>query len=305
MVPNLDRESLLEQINNLTIWNQRGQRAPHKPLLLILALAELANEKSRLIPFEYIDKLLGDLLRDFGPPRKFYQPEYPFWHLQNDGGFWEVPERQLAVTRRGDRKRTKDVPAPILREVHAHGGFTPEAFLVLKNDTQLVNQVVAELLEAHFPASLHEPILDAVGMPWRPTTSWQEASGSFREQLLTAYGRRCAVCSFDGCLAGSDLCLEAAHVKWRKAQGPDTTNNGLLLCNFHHRLLDRGALGLTPEGTILVSQHVHGSDMLDYLLLRHSGEPLRNPQLGYPGPAPEYVAWHAREVFRGPARMFG
>jgi len=32
---------------------------------------------------------LERLLFEFGPPRKAYHPEYPFWRLQNDG-VWEV-----------------------------------------------------------------------------------------------------------------------------------------------------------------------------------------------------------------------
>lgn len=75
-------EEVLESFSNLNIWRREGERAPHKPLLLLLALGALAQEKPRLIPFAEFDKPLQDLLREFGPPRKSFHSEYPFWRLQ-------------------------------------------------------------------------------------------------------------------------------------------------------------------------------------------------------------------------------
>ena len=57
---------------------------PHKPLLLLLALAKCARGEPRWISFQEVDSTLGKLLQEFGPPRKSTHPEYPFWRLQND-----------------------------------------------------------------------------------------------------------------------------------------------------------------------------------------------------------------------------
>ena len=37
------------------------------------------------------------------------------------------------------------------------------------------------------------------------------------------------------------LGIEAAHIKWHQAGGPDTEDNGLALCTLHHKRFDRGA----------------------------------------------------------------
>jgi len=73
----MNKETILNQIKNLTVWKRGGERAPHKPLLLLLALGKLLQNKSRMISYEEIDKNLDILLREFGPVRMNYRTEYP------------------------------------------------------------------------------------------------------------------------------------------------------------------------------------------------------------------------------------
>lgn len=56
--------------------------------------------------------------------------------------------------------------------------------------------------------------------------------------------------------------LEAVHVKWRAFSGQDSEDNGMTLC-VHHRLFDRGAMGINYDFCILVSQHVYDRDGSD------------------------------------------
>jgi putative restriction endonuclease len=288
----------------VSVWKRGSERAPHKPLLLLLALAAVQRGEDRLIRYTETDRRLSQLLVEFGPPRKSHHPEYPFWRLQNDGDFWEIPERRKAIERRGPRKRSADVPARILREVEARGGFTAQVFEELGSDPALVNKIAASILEEHFPASLHQSILDAVGMPWVPEGSRpRERSGEFRAEVLRLYEHRCAVCGFDGRLGVSDLALEAAHMKWVCHGGPDTPQNGLLLCTLHHRALDRGAIGLSANRQVLVSQHLHGGDQVREMFLRFSGQDLREPLVPSARLAESFIGWHRREVFRDPPRL--
>jgi putative restriction endonuclease len=71
-----------QEINNLftevTLWKRGEQRAPHKPLLILLALSRCAQNANRLMRFNEVDPKLKQLLIDFGPRRKSYHPEYPF-----------------------------------------------------------------------------------------------------------------------------------------------------------------------------------------------------------------------------------
>ena len=60
--------------------------------------------------------------------------------------------------------------------------------------------------------------------------------------MLTAYEWRCAVCGLDVRLGSVSIILEAAHIKWHQAGGPDEESNGLALGVLHHKAFDLGAL---------------------------------------------------------------
>ncbi len=107
---------------------------------------------------------------------------------------------------------------------------------------------------------------------------------------------------YDGRLAARDLDLEAAHIKWHAADGPDAVENSLALCAFHHVALDRGALSFGDDLRLLISQDVSGQILTQELLLRYSRAPLRPPLEKLPRPRPSFLAWHRRKVFRRPAR---
>ena len=302
----MDEAAILHQLETINVWKRGPQRAPHKPLLLLLALAAVQRRDARLLPFTEVSEKLRGLLIEFGPPRKSYHPEYPFWRLQNDGDFWEIPQRTRLEAARGGRLRAGDVPASILREFHASGGFTAPVYAYLAANPNVVNELTAKILQKNFPPSLHEDLLDAVGMPWVQVVVARDGRDpGFRDMIIRIYEHRCAVCGFDGRLGMSDLALEAAHVMWHAAGGPDHEENGLALCVLHHRLLDRGALGITPDHRILVSQSVHGGAQVADSILRYGGQPLAAPQPGMPPIAGRYSDWHRKEVFRTPARRAG
>lgn len=287
-----------ERFAQLRLWKRAGHRAPHKPLLVLLALARIQRGEPRLISWSEVEPALSELLTTFGPPRRSPRPQYPFWRLRNDGELWEVCDaEQLTVNDNGD------ILVSELRKLDPEAGFTPEVDAALRRDPALVNRVAADLLDAHFAASLHHDILDAVGMPWVVDGTRRRRDPNFRREVLRIYEQRCAVCGYDGRLAHVGLALEAAHVRWHAADGPDTLDNGVALCVMHHRALDRGALAIDKDRQLLVSSHLVGaSPVVDDMLSSFHRRPLREPQRGEPRVAAIHTAWHRREVFRGPAR---
>jgi putative restriction endonuclease len=242
------------------------------------------------------------LLIDFGPPRKSFHPEYPFWHLLSDG-IWAIPQVDELAADLKNRSRQNNPPKSVLIRVGAEGGFTPELFDYLRSRPELVNRIAQQVLEDQWEPSYFEDILNAVGMPWVTVARQPRRDPAFRDTILRIYEHRCAVCGYDGMLGGTNLAIEAAHLRWRTAGGSDTEENGVALCSFHHKVLDRGAIGLDESHRILISEHLHGSQGIEELLLRHLGSTLRFPQPGRPPPAPENIAWHRREVFRNPPRL--
>jgi putative restriction endonuclease len=96
--------------------------------------------------------------------------------------------------------------------------------------------------------------------------------------------------------------LEAAHIKWHQAGGPDVETNGVALCVLHHRVFDLGAFTINSQLTILVSEKANGSRGLDETLLRFHGTTLRKPQRPEFVPQGEFTDWHRQEVFKGEPR---
>src|ERR1044071_9819912 len=87
-----------DEIRNLfraiTVWRRGDERARHKPLLTLYAIARLLRSRERMIPYAEVDRELGKLLIEFGSHRQSYHPEYPFWRLPNDG-LWEVSPTEV------------------------------------------------------------------------------------------------------------------------------------------------------------------------------------------------------------------
>lgn len=98
------------------------------------------------------------------------------------------------------------------------------------------------------------------------------------------------------------VALEAAHIKWHQAGGPDVEVNGLALCSLHHKLFDRGAFTLSNDLEILVSDGAYGSVGFQEWLMRFHGQKLNFPQRQTYYPSENYTRWHVKEVFQGEYR---
>lgn len=284
------------QIGNLNVWRRGDERAPHKPLLLLLALARVAYGHQRLVPFNEIDKPLSSLLKHYGPARKSVHPEYPFWWLQSDG-LWEIPGSDELIRRHGGSGPLKSE----LLKKSVKGGFPKKIYEAFCSNRRLLERVVIKLLGENFPSSIHEDILNEIGLNISLLED-RRRDPQFRLAVIRAYEHRCAVCGYDLKIDSSDLALEAAHIKWHQAGGPDEINNGLALCAIHHKALDRGAIGLSEDMAVLVSSELHGQSWMVEWFEKFKGEKLRRPTRSEWRPAKEYIRWHAEQVFRKPAR---
>ena len=124
---------------------------------------------------------------------------------------------------------------------------------------------------------------------------------TFPRRVLDAYQHRCAVCEASPRIGNDGFGLEAAHIRWIQADGPNDVHNGLCLCRMHHVALDRGALTLTDDLRIRVSPLVDRSPQSDRLFWQFDAECLRMPRRPEHTPNAEHCAWHRGEVFRAGA----
>ena len=90
---------VLNAFENIRRAQRPGVYAPHKPLLILLALARVQRGEPRLVEFEVIDGLMEQLLTEFGPSGAAKSRHYPFWHLSTDG---KGPDRSARPERFGE-----------------------------------------------------------------------------------------------------------------------------------------------------------------------------------------------------------
>jgi putative restriction endonuclease len=295
-----DHDVWLDRVNRIRRWSRGSERAPHKPLLLLYAIGRLQRTGSSRMRYTDAEADLQRLLDTYGPPDRSTTPAYPFHHLRTDG-LWVVEA---------------DEPDPgaspsALRE-RASGYLEPSFEAALRSDRELAVVIAQSLLDANFPASLHQDICTAAGLDLDVSgppaalvaVEARPRDPEFRRTVLMAYEYRCAMCGYDGLLEGHAVALDAAHIQWRAHAGPDTVENSLCLCSLHHKLLDTGVLGVTEDYSVAVSRRFVGrSRVADELVLRLVGRELLEPQPGHPPPATDHVTWHADQVFRSPARI--
>src|SRR5262249_856061 len=150
----------------------------------------------------------------------------------------------------------------------ATGGFSDEVKAALRATPALAGKIANLLLDRHFPDTLHPDILQAVGLDLTPQVTERMRDPAFRKRVLRAYEYRFAVCGSDVRLGSVSIALDAAHIRWVQAGGPDEEANGLALCVLHHKLLDLGAFTLDREGHVLVSEQANGTGGFEECLMR-------------------------------------
>lgn len=289
-------------LSDLHTWKRGSQRAVHKPLLTLMLIARAEAGLPAEVRFAEIEEQLARYLREFGPTRRSYHPEFPFWHLQTDG-FWKVGNPSGLRRKTGGNSPSRST----LLKAGATAAVPNDLWKALQRDSRLREELTSRLLNDFWPASQHPAIRSALALPEGAGDPGDSEPGRrrdprFRTDVLTAYERRCAICGYDGRLADVLLGVEAAHVKWWGYGGPDIVGNGMALCAFHHVAFDAGALGLTDDLRVLVSAQVSGQTRVEEWLHGFAGRRIGGPQAGFPGPKAGFVRWHRREVFKGPAR---
>ncbi len=274
-----------------------GGRAPHKPLLVLLALARLASTgSSRLTWAEDADRL-AELITEFGPASstgRMQSAAYPFTRLRSDG-VWEL---------------SADVPmdkvSPLARD-QVTGRLIPAIEEMLQGHPERIAVIARQMVDMQFPSTVAPDVLLSVGFdpeildewPVRQAVSEPEMrrSAAWRREILAAWDASCAFCGYDGSFGGAPVGIDAAHVRWFKLGGPNDADNGLALCSLHHKLFDRGALGISNEYQVQVSSRFRavGSGRSVYEL--HGHDLATRP--GTLLPATQHIEWHLREVFQG------
>lgn len=294
-----------------------GRYAPHKPLLILLALARVQRGDQRMAAFTELEPRLKALLMAFGPSNSADRRHLPFWHLGTDkqGELWQRVGPQSLLLRPAGATPTLGE----LRQDGVRAGFAPDIFDALRQTPGLVQEVARRVLDAYFPETLRADIVAATGLDLEsvpevrtpatsatyPTSGRPARDPRFRDHVLRAYEFRCCVCGFDLRIGHLPAGLEAAHIQWHHVGGPDIETNGLSLCALHHKLFDLGAFTIEPvERRVVFSQHATGGHRGKDGVLMHHGQPMFAPQDQSFGPDRQFLDWNRTNVFKTPGRRW-
>jgi putative restriction endonuclease len=278
----------------LITWRRGDRRAPHKPLLILLALKSLQGGH-RWISWDDVKVSLSKLLRTFGHDLS-PKPHYPFIRLRTDG-FWLIQNSEYL-----EYNISGDATLASLDRINPKAGFSDEFIwkYTEQHGPDWILRLVDHILWCEFPETIHEDIIQAIGLSILNDriVLKRNRSKEFREQVLELYNYECAICGYSGSLKGNSVGVEAAHIKWFNYGGPDHFQNGLALCNMHHKLLDVGAIGISDDYRVLVSPKFSGRGIKS-IVLDYNGSAIKLPRQRSFATEPEiqYIQWQRREVF--------
>ena len=269
---------------------QKNMLAPHKPLLILLAIG--AWQQRLELDWEYVKLNLGGLLRRFTNSRKERAVD-PFLRLTRDEGgrLWVVDGKDLF-------KENGNVNITSLSKQNPKARFHEDFVAKFLTDKASLKSLVQWLLQ-DFPDSLHQDILVQAGVEVELTVApLTPVSKKFRADVMNAYDHQCAVCGFGGRLdTETAIGVEAAHIQMKSRLGPDKVTNGLALCSLHHKLFDSGAFYIDHNFVLKVSDKFGGSGK-DQALIQYHDQQISLPRNHVKRPDIQYLKWQKRELFK-------
>ena len=250
-----------------------GEKAPHKPVLLLAVLEEMAAgsiiENHIYITPELVARFRDVWSRVVRNPA--FKPDFflPFFHLKSER-FWHLrlfPGREFLLTSSHSPKSFRS-----LRETVHYAFLDDELFALAMTGTGREGLRVA-LTNAYFPGTsgeghagyIQEVETQILG---ESSVQYQQAALSFTEEDIVARGgvfKRVVPRAYDytccvsrmRIIAGSQAqMVDACHIVPFAESRDDTIANGISLCPNLHRAFDRGLIRIDTDYRVAISPMV-------------------------------------------------
>jgi putative restriction endonuclease len=222
-----------------------------------------------------------------------------------EGYVYNILERLVGKYLDGlDKKNLKNPDAVTRSEALESVAKFEDNFYNYLQNVQQAKELVWQLLNEFWPEAYHEDLLRDLGLEGiMNETIIQEVQKQrrgrlFVEEVLDSYERQCAICGQSIRLGDALIGIDACHVKPIQHFGDDHVTNGIALCKIHHWALDRGAISISEERSLLISPKLNGS-RINENFHEFADKSIFAPRNSALLLNEENVSYHRRYVFEG------
>jgi putative restriction endonuclease len=278
----------------------KGQKAPHKPVLLLALIQEV--EEGRITDNKVM--ITPELLASFKEiwsrlVEGHWQCKFflPFYHLQNDKPkFWFLQTEPGASVMLTSSYSPKSVTGLI--DAVKYATFADWLWEILANPAKR-EKLRLELLAHYFPQKmmstdevhrsseayrkqLELDFYDSIAADRLPTEYRlyeREARGTlFKNMIPKIYNHTCAI-SRQRIISVDDVqMIDACHIHpWSRSKD-DSIQNGIALSPTLHRAFDRGIVTIKPDYTVSVSDAIAESGDSPFNLRQFEGRKILLPE---------------------------
>jgi putative restriction endonuclease len=290
----------LAKLSHLRVDRARGNPAPHKPLLLLVAF-DLAQEGLLPSPILPLTPELASRFLTYSTvvaKQRAQRPDvrYPFYHLGGDGIWAPLDERFEKAT---DRKST--------RHVEMSSDFVQFAL-----DPACRDKARHILIAKYFSPSERIALYELVGLPIPSDIEIEENAAyrsaedakhvgreaKFRIRILASYDYTCALTGYRLTTVSGVSIVDAAHIHQFADSRNNQLGNGIALSKNAHWLFDKGLWTISDDYRVIVaSTRFIESGKPALLLESYHGTRLRLPEDRNLWPDPAHITWHRNKRF--------
>lgn len=315
----MDKE-LLRYIKKLTHLNRaskNGERAPHKPILLLSVLDAIAAGEIVENRIEITASLVARFKDNWNRfvSSNTFQPNFslPFFHMQmKTEGFWHLHTfygKEILVTSSNSIKSFAQ-----LKESVEYAFFDVALFEILlqpKFREEIYQIILIKYFNSQEPAhhqgglfeTLVNQILNDSGTEYKKLIEKADEeevfvrSGVFKKVVPKIYDYSCCISGMR-VISGFDVqMVDACHIVPFSVSHDDTITNGISLSPNFHRAFDRGLISLNEDFRVIVSNSFTESNS-NFALKSFEGKRILLPSDKHHLPSIENIKWHNDKIFK-------
>jgi putative restriction endonuclease len=291
-------DSIINEINQMNINIHNGRPALKKPLLLLLLISKFEEGfyYENKIHFIDVEKELSALIENYGgrPSKSGSIAFQPFQYL-NSSPFWNIhlPDG-VAMT------HERDLPLKVFRDKDTFVRLDEELFSNLTQSRIFRASLANFILQKWWPETVQDELRNILHLSEESLVKLQKSRNKeFANLVLANFRYKCAFCGFSSSFNNYNFGIDGAHIKWFSQNGPDTIENGLSLCKFHHWAFDRGAMSVNPKTLELqISSRFIGRDDQSIRFVEELGGKTLFPYKDI-RPSSIFLEWHNEYIFVG------